>query len=101
MERLFRTTMLALETGLRVVQIAQFNVKSCAPARRPATFLLTAHSLILTRFPCVTNRASSAFWNADVCRRHRAGEHEITRRLALSVLDVVNEQCRRILSLQF
>jgi predicted transcriptional regulator len=31
MERLFRTTMLGLETGLRVVQIAQLNVMSCAP----------------------------------------------------------------------
>jgi predicted transcriptional regulator len=31
MERLFRTTMLGLETGLRVVQIAQFNVMSCTP----------------------------------------------------------------------
>jgi predicted transcriptional regulator len=31
MERLFRTTMLGLETGLRVGQIAQFNVMTCAP----------------------------------------------------------------------
>ncbi len=50
---------------LRVVTI-QCHVRQ---TRTPATFLLTAHSLILTRFPCVTNRASSAFWNADGCRR--------------------------------
>ena len=31
MERLFRTTMLGLETGLRVAQIAEFNLKACTP----------------------------------------------------------------------
>lgn len=67
MERLFRSTMSGLETGLRVGQIATFTLVLCSADEDASDVLEDPARYAFDRYQFVTNHELSGCWSGIKC----------------------------------